>query len=405
MLGGGNINGRLVLPPPFHHLESVWDSCAKGSWILVNISNNFEVSVLKWKPGVQLFASKNYNSHNSMTLIQCPNVTKKSVGFVAIRIEKEQQSINNKFTSLEDDIFHCNTFLCIVQGIFLSPSGKLSYIFHKLRTAFTIRTSLTQLISNYVDNPTKFCKIAFEHQPTTALDLSISVLYLNQIAGPRMDACDAPNNVTIERGVPFIQARMQPDSWCNEWLSDNSHLRRWIKLEAVKECNSKCKLKTSRGKSRRGESNANVGMQRLCQSTDDMTDVYYCVPRPPLVEGPHSKFQLVEYITETTNKTIFVGAPLNKNEIEIFNSAYQQHTYLVATEHNALLNSLLKQSGWSKILLVSSYHLVNQTQNKLPSSYFLSRVGSSIRQFHHKIILKSVNDYCFWSQGWCYQDW
>ncbi len=349
ILGGGNINGRLVLPHPFHHLESVWDSRAKGSWILVNISNNFEVSVLKCKPGVQLLSSKNYNSHNSITLIQCPNVTKKSVGFVAIGIEKERQSINNEFTTLQDGILHRKTFLCIVQGIFLSPSGELSYIFHKLRPFSTIQTSLTQLISKYVDDQTTFCKIVFEHQPTTALDSSISFLYLNQITGPRMEACDAHNNVNVERGVPFIQARMQPDSWCNEWLSDDNHLRRCIKFEAVKERNNKCELKTSRGKSRRSKSNGNVGMQRLCRRTDDMTDVYYCVPRLPLVEGPDSKFQLVEYITETSNKTIFVGAPLKKNEIEIFDSIYQQHTHLSTTEHNALLNSLLKKSGRSKM--------------------------------------------------------
>ncbi len=142
----GKILGRLILPPPFHELETVWDSRAKGSWIIVHVSNDFDVSVFKCRPGIRILDSTTYNSHNSMTFIQCPNVTKKSVGFIAIGIEKKQQSTKNEFTKLKDGIINRHAFMCIVQGVFLSPLGELSYIYHKLQNSSIIRTSLQYLI-------------------------------------------------------------------------------------------------------------------------------------------------------------------------------------------------------------------------------------------------------------------
>ncbi len=41
------VGGNIVLPIPFHELISVFDQRAKGSWIIVNISQNWDVSVLK----------------------------------------------------------------------------------------------------------------------------------------------------------------------------------------------------------------------------------------------------------------------------------------------------------------------------------------------------------------------
>ncbi len=112
----------------------------KGSWIILHVSNDFDVSVFKCKPGIKILASNTYNSHNSMTFIQCPNVTKKSVVFIAIRIEKQQQSTKNEFTTLEDGINNHHAFLCIVQVVFLSPLQELSYIYHKLQNSSIIGT-------------------------------------------------------------------------------------------------------------------------------------------------------------------------------------------------------------------------------------------------------------------------
>ncbi len=69
---------------------------------------------------------------NGITFIQCPNVTRKSNGFIVIVIEKSKQSSINQFSTLADGIITQTTFLCIVQGVFLSPSEELCYIDHRL---------------------------------------------------------------------------------------------------------------------------------------------------------------------------------------------------------------------------------------------------------------------------------
>ena len=380
--------GKLVLPHPFNQLDSVWDSQAKGSWVILHISNDFDVSVFKCKPGIRILSLPTYNDQLSMTFIQCPNVTTKSVGFIAIGIKKQKPSTKNKFTTLQPGMINCNTFLCIVQGVFVSPSGELLYIFHKLRKSSTIGTTLSNLVNKYSNDPTTFCKVAFENEPTTALDYSVSFLYFNQIAGPTLAFSNAPNSINVEFGLPFIQARMQPDSWCNEWLSDDSNLRKCIKFDGTNVRNSKCKLRENRGTSRRSEANVNVGMDRLRYRFNDPTDVYYCLARPPMVDSPECKYQLVEYITKTTNNKIFVGAPLSKDEVAIFDEVYQQHTLLSSKEHNALLNSLLKQSGQSKIVALVVTPGKGNTEQvaivlippdlDLPSSETITRLSSRV---------------------------
>ncbi len=83
-LGMTSTVGKLLLPIPFHEIHAVFDSRAKGSWLMVNISSNWEVSVLKCQPGIRILASTMYYNHNSITFFQCPNVTWKSSGFIAI---------------------------------------------------------------------------------------------------------------------------------------------------------------------------------------------------------------------------------------------------------------------------------------------------------------------------------
>ncbi len=181
---------------------------------------------------------------------------------------------------------------------------------------------------------------------------------------------------------------MQPDSWCNEWLSDDKHLRQCIKFDSVKELNLKCRLKRDRGKSRRSEANKNIGMERLRNRTDHPTDVYYCVGRPKMIDDPDCKFQIVEYITGIRNNIIFVGAPLSKDEVAIFDQVYKQHIHLSLKEHNALLNSLLTRSGRSKIAcFIITPELSNTEQvaivllppdSELPSSESTIRLSSRV---------------------------
>mmetsp|Transcript_30546 Transcript_30546/g.60994 ORF Transcript_30546/g.60994 Transcript_30546/m.60994 type:complete len:146 (-) Transcript_30546:91-528(-) len=133
-------NSSTVLPHPFHEFDSVLDTRAKGSWILVHLSTNWDISVLKCQPGIRIKASTTYNSHDRISFIQCPNITRKSNGFIAIGIQKQKQSSSNEFSTLEDGIVSRDNFLCLVQGVFLSPSGELCYIYHRLRPLSVIGT-------------------------------------------------------------------------------------------------------------------------------------------------------------------------------------------------------------------------------------------------------------------------
>ncbi len=60
------------------------------------------------------------------------------------------------------------------------------------------------------------------------------------------------------------------------------------------------------------------------------------------MEGPESKFKIVNYFTKTNNKIEFIGAPLSIEETTIFDQVYNQNTHLFSKEHTALLNLLLK---------------------------------------------------------------
>ncbi len=110
---------------------------AKVSWIIVHMLSNWAVTVLKLCQGMSIYAS-----HEGITFIQCPNVTRKSNGFVSIGIQKEKQSSLNEFTSLPYEIIEQKTFLCIIQGV-VSLSGKLCYIFHHFRPPSVIESPLS----------------------------------------------------------------------------------------------------------------------------------------------------------------------------------------------------------------------------------------------------------------------
>ncbi len=196
---------RVVLPFPLQELCTVWDSWAKGSWILVHVSSHWDVTVLKCHPGIRIVGSSTYDSHTGMTFIQCPNVTKKSVRFIAVGINKNSQSCRNEFTYCDDGIIHSNTFLSLVQGVFLSPTGELVFIHHKLRPFSMIKSSMSSLMQQYFDNTNIFCKNIFESEPTTSLDSAVSFLYLNQIGGPTLKCWKFNQNINIESGLPFLQ--------------------------------------------------------------------------------------------------------------------------------------------------------------------------------------------------------
>lgn len=86
---------------------------------------------MKCQQDIRFVSSTTCWDHEGITLIQRPNETMNSVGFVAIGIEKEQQSSCNEFTTLDSGTVARNAFLCIVQGVFLSSNGELRYVYHR----------------------------------------------------------------------------------------------------------------------------------------------------------------------------------------------------------------------------------------------------------------------------------
>ncbi len=181
---------------------------------------------------------------------------------------------------------------------------------------------------------------------------------------------------------------MQPDLWCTEWLSDEIILRNVIKFDNnIKVRSHKCNLKKDRGKSQRSMSNINVGMEWLQHCNDDPTDIYFCIPQGPLVHDAHSKFQMVEYIMDTNDNVLFVGAPLF-DDTSIFDQVYMQHTHLSPKEHNALLNTLLKSSDRLKFFCIVVCPGNSSTEqiavvlllrdSELPSGNNMTRLASRI---------------------------
>lgn len=115
----------------------------------------------------------------------------------------------------------------------------------------------------------------------------------------------------------------------------------------------KCELKPKQAKKKRDVSKVNVGLERLCHHANNPTGAYYCIPQDPIIVSPQSKFELIEYITDTSENIIFISAPLTKEEVAILDEVHQQHTYLSAKEHNTLLDTLLEEKGRSKIICVA----------------------------------------------------
>ncbi len=107
-----------------------------------------------------------------------------------------------------------------------------------------------------------------------------------------------------------------------------------------------------------------------------------------------SGFQLVEYIIETKNNVIFVGALLLKDEIAIFDQVYMQHTDLSQKEHNSILNTLLKESGRLKIVCIIVSPDSSSTEkvaivllnphSELPTGNDMTKLTSRISKKMHK---------------------
>ncbi len=138
-------------------------------------------------------------------------------------------------------------------------------------------------------------------------DFSTCFLYQNQISGSSLSSWMVSPNVHLEKGTPLIQASMQPVSWCSQWLSDDSVLSKNLKFKEMDENHWKCKIKQDRGKSRQDISKVNILMQILHHQTSDPTDVFYCHKREPIIQGPESEFQLIQYITEMSDNIIFIS--------------------------------------------------------------------------------------------------
>ena len=47
----------------------------------------------------------------------------------------------------------------------------------------------------------------------------ISLLYLNQIAGPSLEHWNLKPSIHHESGTPYLQSRLQPDVWWNQYIN------------------------------------------------------------------------------------------------------------------------------------------------------------------------------------------
>ena len=191
---------QVVLPPPFHRITAVWNKRTKGSVIVVCITNDMEIIVFKCRHGIRFIQEIHYPLTKDMIFIQCPNVTEKSVGFVCVGIMNNGRpsTERNRFSSLRNGFVKHDCFIFLSQGLYYCSTGELCIVLHKLVTRGDL---MTDVITSFYDNALGFIHHCFEKMPLIIPMADISLLYLNQIAGPSLEHWNLKPSIHHESGT------------------------------------------------------------------------------------------------------------------------------------------------------------------------------------------------------------
>ena len=363
---------NVILPKPFNELHAVFDGKAKGAAIMVALSSTWEVTVFKCSPNIRLIANGHDAKLSSAFFMQCPNVEHSSVGFVCVAMIKQNANCQkrNAFQKLRDGFVTDTCFLCISQGVYhCSRTGESYVLLHKLKVQ-TSSERLAEVMERFAWDDYGFVCQVFDQKPITVKLNDVSLVYLNQIAGPFLRTWNLSQATYHENGVPFLEARLQPDVWCNKYINNLSHIHPFIqlppstwrqhcKLLPKQHVKKVCKKRKNIGKQLLIGRKC-IGMQRLTLRHKNETDIFICKQREPTpkytidpITGKKSqiKFQLFEYLTALDSPFV-IAAPLTIEQCDHMDRVFKEFTHLSKEEYNSILNDLLRETSQEKMVFI-----------------------------------------------------
>ncbi len=340
----------VSLPSPFGILDALHDSRAKGSWIIVVLSQELTVYILKCPPNIRIQYHPYYSCHSVLTFIECSNHTHQSVGLLALVVKKS--GIGNAFESMEEGVsIEQGGTLCLCQGIVKNEQDEFCFVVHELKDRLSLTQSLQHLLSTSLDT-ISVCKELFQAGPVLYKEKDVSIKYLNQIGGPSHSGWNTKPRLFIEEGISFVESRLQADSWCNQFITKETSQFNFLTMRSISPQNGcEVKVRVNRRK-RKDHIVLNLGMKKILSRSQSFTDVFYCRPLPKLTEvSKKKKIQLVELLTD--NPFFVTAVPITQDQFEEFENVYRERMSITYKEHNEVLLGLLKANRMSLMKLTN----------------------------------------------------
>ncbi len=130
----------------------------------------------------------------------------------------------------------------------------------------------------------EFCTALFCPKPVVSKCTDVSILYLNQICGPTHLSWNFCNRIFDECGLPFLESRLQPDSWCNQYISNSlSKMCNKLSFEDM-ELAENCEIINRVNPHNKNNSFDNLNMNKTFKQSKFQTDVFFCIPQIELLQ-------------------------------------------------------------------------------------------------------------------------
>lgn len=283
-----------------------------------------------------------------MTFMECPNATYKKTCLLGIAIENS--SIRNQFKILIPGVVMKNKHrLCLCQGTFLNNKGEVFIVYHVMKKKSELNHTMLEIMKGSEDS-FELCTALFCPKPVVCKITDVSMLYLNQIGGPRHSSWNCCNRIFVECGLPFLESQLQPDSWCSQHISNSLSKMSNLCFEDM-QSEENCKVVYRANPKKKNNCFKNLNMNKMFTRSKSKTDVFFCVPQIDLLQHRKKRLHLVEYLT---NSPRFISAAvLDKDHYDRFEAVHKNHNFLSKTEHNNLLSNLMQENGTEKINLLN----------------------------------------------------
>ncbi len=378
----------LTLPPPFNIVKVLYDASAKGSWLIVMIDSNLRIYLYKCPPYVRIQYDIHYTNHKVMTFIECSNFSKNKIGLIGVVLMKSGKG--NQFLKMDVNVpIEGDGSICLCQGIFQNSDGEFCFLVHRIKDNLSSLCSLKEIFSITRDT-VSLCRELFQNELTVYREKEVSILYLNQIGGPSHCDWNSHPRLFTENGLLFVESRLQPDSWCNQFINVATTEYPLMSCHQMTVRNG-FRLK-NRVNYRKSPSHPTVklGMNKMHFHSQLPTDVFYCIPHERLItDNKNETIQLVELLTGSPYTVTAV--PITQNQFQKFESKYKENNSISVKDHNSFLLDLMKENGMNVIeltILSPGRHDCTESYiisllpkgSKLPIGDDISKVSSTINK-------------------------